>query len=82
MYNPVTAAKICMTPPIITVGIIYSFPRIVETPAIEVATAAVEPDIIVGIPPNNEVMRDIIMVFCSPVFGDNPIIKANAIDSL
>jgi hypothetical protein len=53
----------------------------VLTPTIDVATAAVEPEIIVGIPPNIDVMRDITIVFCIPVFGDNPIISANAMDS-
>jgi hypothetical protein len=53
----------------------------VDTPAMDVATAAVEPEIIVGIPPNNDVMRDITMVFWIPVFGDSPIINANAMDS-
>jgi hypothetical protein len=70
-----------MKPPAITVGIIYSLPSNVDTPAIEVATAAVEPEIIVGIPPNNDVISDITIVFCNPVFGDNPMINANAIDS-
>lgn len=75
------AAKICIKPPAITVGIIYSFPNKVDTPAIEVATAAVDPEIIVGIPPNNDVINDITIVFLIPVFGVNPIINANAIDS-
>jgi hypothetical protein len=70
-----------MKPPIITVGMMYSFPTSVLTPAIDVATAAVEPDIIVGIPPNNDVMRDITIVFWIPTFGANPIINANAMDS-
>jgi hypothetical protein len=45
----------------------------------DVATAAVEPEIIVGIPPNNDVMRDMTIVFWIPVFGDRPIINADAI---
>ena len=64
-----------------TVGMMYSFPSKVDTPAMDVATAAVEPEIIVGIPPNNDVMRDITIVFWMPVFGDSPIINANAMDS-
>jgi hypothetical protein len=63
LYNPVIAATIWITPPAITVGIMYSFPSKVDTPAMEVATAAVEPEIIVGIPPNNDVMRDMTIVF-------------------
>jgi hypothetical protein len=59
----------------------YSFPSNVDTPAMDVATAAVEPEIIVGIPPNNDVMRDMTIVFWIPVFGDRPIINANAMDS-
>jgi len=40
------------------------------------------PKIIVGIPPpNNDVMRDITIVFWMPVFGESPIMKANAMDS-
>jgi hypothetical protein len=64
-----------------TVGMMYFLPSKVETPAIDVATAAVEPDIIVGIPPNKDVMRDITIVFCIPVLGGIPRINANAIDS-
>lgn len=79
--NPVIAAKIWMNPPAMTVGMMYSFPSNVDTPAMDVATAAVEPEIIVGIPPNNDVMRDITIVFWIPVFGDSPIINANAMDS-
>jgi hypothetical protein len=59
----------------------YSLPSSVDTPTIDVATAAVDPEIIVGMPPNNDVIRDITIVFLIPVDGESPIMNANAIDS-
>jgi hypothetical protein len=64
-----------------TVGMMYDLPSNFETPAMDVATAAVEPDIIVGIPPKSDVMSDMTIVFLMPTLGESPMINANAIDS-
>ena len=47
----------------------------------EVATAAVEPEINAGHPPNKDVISDTIIVECNPTDGGNPNMNANAIAS-
>ena len=58
-----------------------SAPSKVFTPTMDVATAAVDPEMRVGHPPIIEVISEIIMVLCIPVMGGSPRMDANAIDS-
>uniref|UniRef100_A0A6C0EYX9 Uncharacterized protein n=1 Tax=viral metagenome TaxID=1070528 RepID=A0A6C0EYX9_9ZZZZ len=64
-----------------TVGMMNSAPSNVFTPTMDVATAAVDPEMRVGHPPIIEVINEIIIVLWIPVMGGSPRMDANAIDS-